>query len=553
MNRSTLSLLAAATALAALTGVAAVTAPGADEPAAATGAAPVRLPVERSSLLCPAPSTSEVAETTYTSYTPATTGDAAEPGSKAPAGGEALPDRAELKPSAATGDTTATPPEKDDGGTDGDKTDEDKTDEDKKDEDKTNEDKKDEEKADGEPAADKPVLTATAPGTPVAAEADGADAPALIGAASGKLAPGWTTQQTTLVPAGGARGLLGVACTPPDTDFWFPGTSTAENRRDYVHLTNPDDTAAVVDIELYGPEGALKSQLTDGIPVPARSSVPVLLSTLTADPATSDVTVHVTTRSGRVGAVVRSAVDQLGSDWLPASADPAPSLVLPGIPADATSVQLMAYAPGEEDAELKIQLAGSTGTITPAVQQTIRVKSGMTASADLKGLTSGEAGALLLTPAQASRATPVVAALRVVRGSGEKQEVAFIPATGPVGERATVADNRAKGSTLSLTAPGKAAEVRVTASPGTGGGTPATKTYTVKAGTTLAFTPPVPAGLKGGYALTVETLSGGPVHAARMLALPEDGIAMFTIQTLTDDRARVAVPNAEQDLAVLED
>ncbi|MEU7567537.1 DUF5719 family protein [Streptomyces fradiae] len=552
MNRSTLSLLAAATALAALTGVAAVTAPGADEPAAAAGAAPARLPVERSSLLCPAPSTSEVAETTYTSYTPATTGDAAgdaaKPGSKAPTGEEALPDRAELKPSAATGDTPAAPPDEDGGETDGDK-----TDQEKRDEGKTDEEKADEKPAAGRPAADKPVLTATAPGTPVAVEADGADAPALIGAASGKLAPGWTTQQTTLVPAGGARGLLGVACTPPDTDFWFPGTSTAENRRDYVHLTNPDDAAAVVDIELYGPEGALKSQLTDGIPVPARSSVPVLLSTLTADPATSDVTVHVTTRSGRVGAVVRSAVDQLGSDWLPASADPAPSLVLPGIPADATSVQLMAYAPGEEDAELKIQLAGSTGTITPAVQQTIRVKSGMTASADLKGLTSGEAGALLLTPAQASRATPVVAALRVVRGSGEKQEVAFIPATGPVGERATVADNRAKGSTLSLTAPGKAAEVRVTASPGTGGGTPATKTYTVKAGTTLAVAPPVPAGLKGGYALTVETLSGGPVHAARMLALPEDGIAMFTIQTLTDDRARVAVPNAEQDLAVLED
>ncbi|MCQ0022971.1 DUF5719 family protein [Streptomyces somaliensis DSM 40738] len=387
----------------------------------------------------------------------------------------------------------------------------------------------------------------------MAAEANGADAPALVGVASGRLAPGWTTQQTTVVPAGGARGLLGVSCTHPDTDFWFPGTSTAENRRDYVHLTNPDDTAAVVDVELYGPEGVLESQLTDGIPVPARSSVPVLLSTLTADPATSDVTAHVTVRSGRVGAVIRSAVDQLGSDWLPASADPAPSLVLPGIPADATSVQLVAYAPGEDDAELKIRLAGATGTITPAVQQTIRVKSGMTASADLKDLTSGEAGALLLTPAQAGRPTPVVAALRVVRGSGKKQEVAFIPAAGPVGERATVADNRAEGTTLSLTAPGEAAEVRVTASPGTGGGTPATRTYTVRAGTTLAVAPPAPPGLKGSYALTVETLSGGPVHAARMLALPQDGIAMFTLQAFADDRAKVAVPEAEQDLAVLDD
>ncbi|MFV2119748.1 DUF5719 family protein [Streptomyces sp. Act-28] len=535
MNRSTLSFLAAAAALAALTGLAVVTSPGADGPVPVAGAERVKLPVERSSILCPAPSSSEGAETTYTSFTPAGAG---KPDSGAPAGKDALPDRAELKPSAVTQDTTTVDP---------------------KDAEKDEKDEKDEKK-DGKaaaiarkPAPDKAVITATAPGTPVTAEANGAEAPALIGAASGRLAPGWTTQQTTVVPAGGARGLLGVTCTPPDTDFWFPGTSTAENRRDYVHLTNPADTAAVVDIELYGPEGALKSQLTDGIPVPARSSVPVLLSTLTADPATSDVTVHVTTRSGRVGAVIRSAVDQLGSDWLPASAGPAPSLVLPGIPADATSVQLMVYAPGEDDAELKIQLAGATGTITPAVQQTIRVKSGMTSSADLRDLTNGEAGALLLTPAQAGRATPVVAALRVVRGSGEKQEVAFIPATGPVGERATVADNRAKGTTLSLTAPDKAAEVRVTASPGTGGGTPVTKTYTVKAGTTLSVAPPAPAGLEGSYALTVETLSGGPVHAARMLALPQDGVAMFTLQTFVDDRAEVAVPEAEQDLAVLDD
>ncbi|MCQ0000748.1 DUF5719 family protein [Streptomyces sudanensis] len=536
MNRSTLSLLAVATALAALTGLATLTPSGADEPARAAAAAPVELPVERSSLLCPAPSSSEVAETAYTSFTPATTGGPR----PAPAGGEALPDRAELKPAATTGDAAPAPG---DGGKDGGK-------EEEKEEEK---DGAEDRPAAGKPAGDKPVATATAPGTPVAAEANGAEAPALVGVASGRLAPGWTVQQTTVVPAGGARGLLGVTCTPPDTDFWFPGASTAENRRDYVHLTNPDDTAAVVDIELYGPEGPLKSQLTDGVPVPARSSVPVLLSTLTADPATSEVTAHVTVRSGRVGAVIRSAVDQLGSDWLPASADPAPSLVLPGIPADATSVQLVAYTPGEDDAELKLRLAGPTGTITPAAQQTIRVKSGMTASADLQGLTSGEAGALLLTPVRAERAAPVVAALRVVRGSGEKQEVAFIPAAGPVGERATVADNRADGTTLSLTAPGGTAEVRVTASPGTEGGTPATKTYTVKGGTTLAVAPPVPSGLKGSYALTVETLSGGPVHAARTLALPQDGIAMFTLQTFADDRAKVAVPEARQGLAVLDD
>ncbi|MEU7283038.1 DUF5719 family protein [Streptomyces sp. NPDC045431] len=523
MNRTTLSLFAAATALAAVTGFAVLTEPDGGDAPAAVVKAPTRLPVERSTLLCPAPSTSEVAETVYTSFTPAgsTSGSAS---------GDAA-GRAELKPATASAadDTTATPKKKDEEAAEG------------------------AEGAKKPAAADKPVVALAQPGKPVSAEANGGDAPALVGTASGRLAPGWTTQQTTAVPAGGARGLLGVGCTPPDTDFWFPGASTAKERQDYVHLTNPDDTAVVADIELFGPNGALKSQLAEGIPVPARSSVPVLLSTLTTDPAAPDVTVHVTTRSGRVGAVVRSADETAGSDWLPASTDPAATLVLPGIPADATSVRLVAYAPGEDDADLKVQLATGTGTIVPAAARELHVKSGMTASVDLKDVTRGEAGALILSPAQKGRATPVVAALRVVRGKGDKQEVAFIPATGPVGQRATVADNRAEGTTLSLTAPTATAQVKVTASAGTEGGTPASKTYTVKAGTTLPVEPPVPAGLKGSYALTVETVSGGPVHAARTLTVPDDGVPMFTVQTLADDRGTVEVPAARQDLSVLED
>ncbi|MFJ7492884.1 DUF5719 family protein [Streptomyces sp. NPDC097727] len=508
MKSTSLSLIAGTVALAAVTGFAAFTAPdggGTTEAKAAT-----RLPVERSSLLCPAPGLSDLAETTYTSFTPA-----------GGSGGEA--GTAELKQSTSTTADDAT-------NKDG------------------NKDKKDKEKAD----PGKPVVTLKEPGKPATADESGADAPALVGTATGRLAPGWTTQQTTTVEAGGARGLLGVSCTGPDTDFWFPAASTAKSREDYVHLTNPDDTAAVADIELYGPDGTLKSDVGEGITVPARSSVPVLISTLTSKVA-EDVTIHVTTRTGRVGAVVRAADEGVGSDWLAASADPTGTLVLPGIPADATSVRLVAFAPGDDDADLTVKLLGKTGAISPAGHEDLHVKSRMTAGVDLKDITRGEAGSLLLAPAHGGKGAPVVAALRVVRGKGDAQEVAYIPATGPVGARATAADNRAKGSTLSLTAPGATATVKVTASAGSGGGEPAVKTYTVKGGTTLAVTPPVPSGLKGGYALTVETQSGGPVHAARTLALPQAGIQMFTVQTLPDDGGTVEVPAVEQDLSVLDD
>ncbi|MFD7710938.1 DUF5719 family protein [Streptomyces sp. NPDC059786] len=510
MNRTTLSLIAGTTALVAVTGFAVISEPGAADGDTARTAA--QLPVERTSLLCPSPSPSEIADTTYTSFTPVTKGT--ESGGKA-----------EL--TAATGQSA------DDGKGDKD------SDEDEKDSGKSGEDD----------TQGKSVLKPGDPGKPVTADVSGADEPAVIGTAEGKSAPGWTVQQTTEVAAGTGRGLLGVNCTAPDTEFWFPGASTADARTDYVHLTNPDDSAAVVDVELYGKDGALKSTVGEGITVQPHASEPVLLSTLTDSPQT-DLTVHVSVRSGRVAAAVQALDDELGGDWLPASADPAGSLVLPGIPEDATSVRLVAFATGDSDADLKVRLASTSGLITPAGNETLHVKAGMTAAVDLGDLTRGEAGSLVLTPTSGS--APVVAALKVVRGKGTKQETAFIPAAAPVGTRATVADNRAKGTTLALTATGSTAKVKVTASAGSEGGTAATKTYTIKGGTTQDVDAPVPSGLKGTYALTVEPVSGGPVHAARMLAETLNGISAFTVQTLPDDRGTVSVPEAEQDLSVLQ-
>ncbi|MER5214724.1 DUF5719 family protein [Streptomyces sp. NPDC002838] len=500
MNRTTLSLIAGATALAAVTGFAVLETP--DTAGQDTAKAAAELPVERTNLLCPAPSISDLAETSYTSFTPVTKGTGSD-------------GKAELQP--------ATQQSADGTGDKGGKG--------------------------GKQKAGKPVLEPKEPGKPVTGDASGADSPALVGTAEGRFAPGWTVQETTEVAAGTGRGLQGVNCTAPDTDFWFPGASTAADRTDYVHLTNPDDSAAVVDIELYGKDGALQSAVGEGITVKPHSSEPILLSTLT-DEKQENLTVHVNVRSGRVGAAVQALDDRLGGDWLAASTDPAASLVLPGIPKDATAVRLIAFTPGDSDADLKVRLLSPSGAITPAGNETLHVKAGMTTAVDLGDVTRGEAGSLILTPTDQS--VPVVAALRVVRGKGDDQETAFIPATSPVGKRATSADNSAKGTTLSLAAPGRAAEVKVTASAGSEGGAAVSKTYTIKAGTTQNVEAPVPGGLKGTYALTVEPVSGGSVYASRTLAATEDGVPGFTIQTLPDDRGTVAVPEADEDLSVLQ-
>ncbi|MER5973092.1 DUF5719 family protein [Streptomyces sp. NPDC002055] len=507
MNRTTLSLIGTATALAAVTGFAALTVP--DASSGGTAATAARLPVERSTLLCPAPTSSDLAETTYTSFTPK--------GKDARTAGQR--NRAELLPAERAVEGA---------------------------------EKKPEGRGKDARRPDRPVVTLKQPGTPVTAETSDAEAPALIGTADGTLAPGWTTQQTTVITAGEARAVLGARCTAPDTEFWFPGASTAKDRQDYVHLTNPDSSAAVVDLEMYGRNGKLKSTAGEGITIPARSTVPVLLSTLTEEP-TADATLRVVARAGRAGAAVQAEDDKRGGDWLQAAADPSGSAVLPGIPADATSVQLVAMATSEDDADVKVRLAGPSGPITPAGHETLHVKSGMTAAVDLADVTKGEPGSLVLTPAEKDDAAPFVAALRVTRGKGGKQETAFIPATGPVEERATAADNRAKGTSLSLVAPGATGRVKVIASAGSRGGSATAKSYTVKGGTTLAVRPPVPSGAKGSYAVTVVRESGGPVHASRSLELRKGGVPMFTVQTLPDDRGTVVVPEAEQDLSLLTD
>lgn len=531
MNRTTMTLIGAVTALAAVTGVAAVAAPGGEDSGQAGAAG--RKPVERSTLVCPQPSLSDVAETEYTAF--------------APKGGEGK-GGAELYPAERTdpGDSSGGDGEKDGEGGKGDKEGEDKQ---RDEEDGAGADSPD--GAQGKPDAE-PFMPLREPGKPVTAQKDSA-APALFGSADGRMAPGWTVQQTTDVAAGAGRGLQGSACSVPDTDFWFLGASTAKERQDYVHLTNPDTATAVVDLNLYSKKGREKSEAGEGITVPPRSTVPVLLSTLTTEPA-ANVGLHVVARSGRVGAQVQAVDEKLGGDWVSAAADPNPSAVLPGIPGDATAVRLAVFAPGENDADLKVQLATPSGQITPAGHETLHVRGGMTTAVDLRDLTKGEAGSLVLTPSEGgSNATPVVAALRVTRGKGSKQETAFIPSTAPLVERATAADNRDKGSSLSLTATGSAATVRVTASAGSGGGSAVSKTYKVKGKTTKSLVPPRPQGGKGTYAVTVERLSGGEVYASRMLERKKDGLPAFTVQTLPDDRGTVSVPDSGQDLSVLTD
>lgn len=526
-----LTLAAVAVALAAVAGASTL---GGDAGAAVSAGEAERAPVERSTLVCPQPGAADSAETRYTAHTPGEAGEAE--------GGFGLTPLTEHVPG------TAFDPDED----------EDDEAEDEETDSESSEDSADsaEEETDAEDAADADadaadrVLVGDRPGVPVTDTVDGSGAPALAGTADGALAPGWTVQQTTLVDgAGDGRGLLGAACQQPDTSFWFAGASTADERADYVHLTNPDDGATVVDIDLFGPEGRLAPIVEEGVTVPGGATVRVRLTTLT-EASEDALGVHVVARTGRVGAQIQAVDTADGADWLAPVTSPDGPVVLPGVPADAESVRLVAFTPGESDITARVGFAGPTSTITPAGNETVHLRSGMVESVELDTVAQGEAGSLVLTP-EGETAGPIVAALLVTREEDGEREFAFLPATAAIEEQSTAAGNVPGETRLFLTATDEDVEVEVLTSAGDEGGEPATETLTVPAGTTVTHAPESAEEIEGRYALTVRRVSGGTLHAARMLTEDRDDVPMFTVQTLPDDRSSVSVPRTSPDLGVL--
>jgi len=514
-SRTGQSLLAGAAVLALVLGVAELRSPV--SPAAAgqdTGATTTQ--VERTTLVCPQPLQGVVGSTTFTLYTP---------GGGAATGGSALLNdvspqsvAAAVAPAPAASAASPAP-----GGS----------------------------AAPAAPQGDPARVTVTKPGVPVTGPAlNGDTAPGAFAVATGAHAPGFTVSQTTTSEQG-SPALSGVGCTPSGTSFWFAGASTSGDRVDYVTLVNADTTPAVVDLKLYGDKGLIDSELAGGLAIAPGSSQAVRLPGLTKGQV-NDLAVHVVVRTGRVGAALHALDGTRGADWLSPSADPAAAITIPGIPGDASGARLVVAAPGEDDADLKIQVSGKNGWFTPAGHETIHVKAGMVEAVDLGQITRGEASALRLTPSDSKHPTPVVAGLRVDRTNKGKSEAAWLAGATPVGTRASIADNRGNGQTaLLLTAVDGEAKVKVSSSAGSGGGTPAVKEVQVPAGTTVVVDGIEPAGLNGSYGLTVETASGGPVVAARILTIPVKDTPAFTVQELRDDRSTVRIPATAADPGVL--
>ncbi len=365
-------------------------------------------------------------------------------------------------------------------------------------------------------------------------------------AATGAMAAGLEAGQTTRTLTGASRGLAGVRCVQPGASAWFvgPGPAAADVT---LYLANADRAAASVSITIYSGEGPIVGGAGSGLLLRPGERRAVALRDLAPSPLV--MAVHVETDAGRVTAAAKAVLrDGKGADWLPLAAEPATTVVVPGVPGGGGLRTLYVATPGEADTLVRVKAVTEDGAYAMKGREAIEVAPGAAASMDITTGIGGRPAAIVLTSD-----VPIVAGM-MINGTGTQQDVAFTAGTAPIDHGTIVADNRTGERTRSrlvLSAPGAAAKVRVRIIPSKGTA-PSPVEVSLKAARTKEVKLAAPPG-GGPYGVVVLPEPGsGPVYGGRVLDERTDDGLLLTVQPFAPARTEVTVPvTADTESAVL--
>lgn len=250
---------------------------------------------------------------------------------------------------------------------------------------------------------------------PVLLQADGTIASTAVGAVLSRSADG------------PEAGMQAAPCVVPSTSAWLPGIASGAADRTELVLSNPDDAEASVDLTFYGRSGRVAVPGSSGSDVPARSSRSVSLSGLVD--AEGPLTVSVQATSGRVAAaarLVRTAGDQpAGTDWVVPVAAPATRVVVPAVPGDVGTRELVVTNAGELRTTVNVSILGLQGPFAPAGAETLDLGPQSSGTVSLADGLAGTGAGVALTSEQPVTAAVVSTSAR----SGAQPDVAVQPAS----------------------------------------------------------------------------------------------------------------------------
>ena len=393
------------------------------------------------------------------------------------------------------------------------------------------------------------------PGGQAQIEAFGTRLPAIEAYGEGSLAPGLVADQWGRDPGGQGRGMASTACAPAASEFWFVGGGAIAGRQTRIVLVNPDETAAIVDVLIRGPEGLIDAPAGRGLVIKGQDRLVVRLDVLA--PGVTATAVQVLARTGRVGASVddeqQSGLATVGTDWIPPAAAPATKVFVPGIVNGAGARVLSISAPGEDDAIVSVRVIAADGTYSPTERSRVEVPADTVVAIDMAPILDERPATLELTSD-----VPIVAGMRQFFGGNRVQdETAFSAGAQPFTGPAAVSGLPVRAATdvrVSITAPDTDAEVEIVLLPFRGGKEAAqpadARRIKIGAGKIRYIRLNPPAGIDWYTAVVTPVEGSGPVlvaHRVREKSRYGDLVTGYPWNPL---RVQVTVPTAVQDPAV---
>jgi hypothetical protein len=400
----------------------------------------------------------------------------------------------------------------------------------------------------------------TRPGEQGQIEAFGDRLPAIRAYGEGSLAPGLVADQWGRDPSGQGRGLASTACAPAASEFWFVGGGAVAGRKSRVLLVNPDDTAAVVDVIIHGPDGIIDAPAGRGLVIPPLDRLTVQLDVLA--PGVTATAFHVLARTGRIGASVddeqRSGLQSVGTDWIPQAALPATTVYVPGVINGLGSRVLSIVSTSENDANVTLRVISPDGTFEPAERNTFTVTAGAVVTTDMTPALPQTPDGSLPATLELTSDQPIVAGMRQFFGGKRVQkETAFTAGAQPITGPAAVSGLPVRALTdvrLAISAPKGDVEVDIVLLPFQGGksiGEPTTpRRVKVAAGTLRNIKLEPPADINWYTAIVTPVEGSGPVLLAHRIREKSRFGDLITGYPWNPLRIEVSVPSAAQNEAV---
>lgn len=337
---------------------------------------------------------------------------------------------------------------------------------------------------------------------------------------------------------GDLAGLAAANCQAPGNDLWLLGARTTVGATAVLRLTNPSESAATVDLEVYGSKGRAEGTGTRGILVPPGETKAIVLAGLAANEA--GLAVRVRSSGGPVTAMVQQSIlrglTPGGVELIQPSAPASPQQVISGVriqsPAatkaltakrgyESAAPAVQVAVPGSTNGVVSVRILGEDGTVSLPGGGVFTVPAGSVGQLPLDSLPEG------------TYSVEITADVSVVAGTvstrGSKPDAPVDLAVAPSGERLgnehlAVLPADAE-SVLSFAAPAGAAEVRLTGI-ARDGGLAEEQVISVPEGSTVNVKA---AGIGTDLAAVLISTTGEPVYGAQVVTASGNGVSVLPL------------------------